>query len=142
MEVPVNYWVLLVGIIINVVLGALWYGPMMFQKPWMRMSGFTHDSMKHNQKVSMGTAYALMTLGSIIMAYTLWHVIAFGSAYTHMTGVSSGLQGAFWSWLGFIAPATLGTVLWEGKPWKLWMINSGYYLVALLLVGALFGATM
>ena len=28
-----------------------------------------------------------------------------------------------------------GVVIWEGKPWKLWFINAGFYLVSLLAMG-------
>lgn len=45
-------------------------------------------------------------------------------------------MAGFWNWLGFVAPVTLGAVLWEGKHWKLWFLNNGYYLVTLLLMGA------
>lgn len=37
----------------------------------------------------------------------------------------------------FIAPVTLGVVLWEGKPWKLWVLNNGYQLLSLLVMGVI-----
>lgn len=43
----------------------------------------------------------------------------------------------FWNWLGFVAPVTLGGVLWEGKPWKLWGLNNGYQLLSLLVMGVI-----
>ena len=41
-------------------------------------------------------------------------------------------------WLGFIAPVTLGSVLWEMKSWKLWILNNAYYLVVLVVMGLIF----
>jgi hypothetical protein len=54
-----------------------------------------------------------------------------------MSGMPAGLMCGFWNWLGFIAPVTLGTVLWEGKPWKLWALTNGYYLFSLLIMGVI-----
>ena len=43
----------------------------------------------------------------------------------------------FFNWLGLIAPVTLSPMLWEGKSWKLWFINSGYYFVSLPVTGVI-----
>ncbi|MCR4312064.1 MAG: DUF1761 domain-containing protein [Candidatus Uhrbacteria bacterium] len=75
----------------------------------------------------------MMFVGILIMAYVLAHFIEYAGAST----AKEGAEGGFWSWLGFIAPVTLGTVLWGGKSWKLWAINNGHYLVALLVMGAI-----
>jgi len=37
-----------------------------------------------------------------------------------------------WSWIGFVAPAMLGQVLWEQKPFSLYLINAGYWLVSFI----------
>jgi hypothetical protein len=55
------------------------------------------------------------------------------------SGVVAGLEAALWSWLGFVAPVSLGAVLWDGKPWKLWFINAGYFLATLLVMGLILG---
>lgn len=118
------------------VLGAVWYGPL-FGKPWMAMMGFTKDSMK-NMSMKPAVAMALGFVAFLLMSYVLAHVLMFASAYdTGTSGVVSGLTGGFWCWLGFVLPVTAGVVLWEGKTWKLWVLNAGYYLVALLLMGSI-----
>lgn len=133
--VPVNYFAVVTAAVISMVLGFLWYGPI-FGKPWMAMMGITPNNIAAaKEKGGMGTSYVLMMVGSLFMSYVLAHSIVFAGAYLAVTGVSAGLQAAFWNWLGFIAPVTLGTVLWENKPWKLWFINAGYYLVSLCLMG-------
>ncbi len=99
--------------------------------------GINPASMSEGQKPSMAMNYGIMAVGSLIMSFVLAHSLVFASSYLHETGISAGLQTGFWNWIGFIAPVTMGSVLWEGKPWKLWMINAGYYLVGLLLIGVL-----
>jgi hypothetical protein len=78
-----------------------------------------------------------MFVGSLLMSYVLANELVFSGAFMQTSGVTVGLMGGFFNWLGFVAPVSLGTVLWDGKSWKLWFINSGYYLVSLLLMGSL-----
>ncbi len=136
--VPINYAAVIVAGVVNMVLGFIWYGPL-FGKQWAEMMGFTAERMEKTKSADMNKSYAIMMAGSFIMAYILAHFFVFASTYTFTFGLSAGLMVGLWSWLGFIAPVTVGSVLWEGKPWKLWLINSGYYLVGLLLMGMVLG---
>ena len=61
------------------------------------------------------------------MAFVLAHFSNVWGA----TGVAGAWQLAFWIWLGFIATVMLGSVLWQGKPWKLYILNVAYQLVSL-----------
>src|SRR6185295_10800150 len=79
----------------------------------------------------------LMLIGLLRMAYVLNQSLIFGSSYLHISGWMSGVGGAFWYWFGFAAPITMGQVLWENKPWKLWFIDAGYYLVGICAMGAI-----
>ena len=133
--VPINYLAVLVAAVLNMVLGGIWYGPL-FGKQWVLLSGMSQQQMDLG-KTKMTRSYSLMFVGSLLMSYTLAHAIVFAGSYLNMSGVSAGLMGGFWNWLGFVAPVTVGVVLWENKPWKLWFITSGYYLVALMVMGVI-----
>lgn len=133
-EVPINYLAVLVAAIASMVIGFVWYGPL-FGKQWIALSGMTPDKIEAAKAGGMGKAYFLQLVGSLVMAYVLAHALVFAQAYMKVEGVSAGLTTGFWNWLGFIAPVTLGSVLWDGKPWKLWILNNAHYLVALLVMG-------
>ncbi|MSU60418.1 MAG: DUF1761 domain-containing protein [Candidatus Staskawiczbacteria bacterium] len=139
--VPVNYVALIVATIASMAIGFMWYGPLL-GKLWVKEMGWSEADMKTAQAKWMTRQYVLMMLGSLVMAFVLLHNLTFGSAYLQMTGVSAGLQAGFWNWLGFIVPITLSAVLWEGKSWKLFCINVGYYLVTLLVMGAILAGWM
>jgi hypothetical protein len=140
--VPVNYWAVVASAVVMMILGALWYGPL-FGKEWMRLMGMKGpDKMDDKAKQAMMRSYGLMALGALVMSFVLAHTVIYAESYLGTSGVWGGLQAGFWNWLGFVAPVTLGTVLWEGKPWKLWFINVGYYLVGLLVIGALLSIWM
>ena len=134
MEVPINYLATLAAGVSNMILGYLWYGPL-FGKQWIVWSGMNQQGLDAAKTKGVAKSYVLMFLGALVMAYVLAHVIVFGGTYTQTTGISAGISSAVWSWLGFIAPVTLGTVLWDNKPWKLWVLNNGYNLVGLILMG-------
>ena len=133
-EVPINYLAVLAAAIASMVLGYLWYGPL-FGKIWIAASGMTPDKIEAAKAKGMTTSYILMFVGSLVMAYILSHALVFAMSYLGTSGVSAGFTAGFWNWLGFIAPVTLGSVLWEGKSWKLWILNNSYYLVSLLAMG-------
>ncbi len=144
--VPINYLGVIICVVAAMVLGWLWFGAL-FGKQWMAMMGWTPekmDAMKKdpNMKGMMMKSYALMTLGSLVMAFVLAHSIVFAGSYMHVSGISAGLQGGFWSWAGFVAPVTLGAVLWEQKPWKWWLLLNSYYLVNLHMMGIILGMWM
>lgn len=140
-EVPINYLAVIVAAVATMVIGFLWYGPL-FGKQWSRLMGWgemTPEKMKEMQKKAV-PGYAIQFIGALFMAYVLAHVLVFSNAYFNVSGVAVGIEAGFWSWLGFIAPVTVGSILWEGKPFTLWLINAGYFLVNLLMIGAILGA--
>ena len=137
MEMAIDFWAVIGAVIVAVVLGFVWYGPL-FGKQWMRLVGISHEQMedaKRRGMAGMWRTYLMMIVGTLVMAYVLAHVIAaFGEALGESIG-GTGATAGLWMWLGFVAPVTLGSVLWENRPWKYWFIVSGYYLVSLVLMG-------
>jgi hypothetical protein len=127
-----NYGAVLVSGILAMAVGAFWYSPAGFGKQWMRLSGITPEQMNAG-KGKMGTLYALGLLGAIVMATVLAFFVGFARAAT----ASAGAQVGFWAWLGFIVPLLLGGVLWERKPWALFVLNAGYHLVVMVAMGVL-----
>jgi hypothetical protein len=132
--VPINYWAILVCGIASMVLGSLWFGPL-FGKPWQKLMGWENvDAAKKEEMMKgMTKSYVFAFVGALVMAYALAHSLVFAQAYLKVSGSSAALQGAFWTWLGFIAPVTMSSILWEGKSWKLWTLTNAYYLIQLLI---------
>jgi hypothetical protein len=134
--IPINYLAVLAAAAFSVVLGFTWYGPL-FGKIWMKTMGVTKDSITKEKMKEMNKNYVLMMLGTLLIAFTLSHVIVFSSAYFKYETVTTGLMSGFWIWLGFFAPLQMDEILWGGRPWKLFFINTSYRLVALLGMGVI-----
>jgi hypothetical protein len=136
MQYLVNYFAVLVAALSCMVVGYVWYGPL-FGQAWMKEMGFTTQSMKDMQKNGMGKSYGLMFVAALITAYVLAHVTEFASVYTHTTGVAAGLISGAWNWVGFMVPVLISAQLWGGKSWKLFILDGGYRLVTMLLMGVI-----
>jgi hypothetical protein len=141
MMVEVNYSGVLIAGIVSMVIGFLWYSPMLFAKPWMKEMGYTASGMKDIQK-KMGPMYALSFVAALLTAFVLYHSVAMGAYFFGMSGIGIGLQAAFWSWLGFIMPVQLTDVIFGSKSWKLFFINTGYQLASVLGMGIVLGLMM
>lgn len=138
MNVEVNYVAVLLAGVASMAVGFLWYGPMLFAKPWMKLMGHTKETIEAGKK-DMGKMYGISFVLSLVMAYVLSHVMTFSENYYHYEMVTTGLTSAFWMWLGFVMPVQATDVLFGGKKWKLFAINTGYQLVSLLAMGVVLG---
>lgn len=130
--IPINYWAVLACGVAAMVLGGIWYGPL-FGKIWMKWSGFTEKDMKEAQKQGMAWRYLLNFVSALVMACVLAHFLY----YTNAIEVRDGVIAAAWLWLGFIATVSLGSVLWENKPFKLYALNNAYSLLSLIVMSAI-----
>lgn len=129
MEVHVNYLAVAAAAVACYIFAALWYG-LVFAKVWSRLTGITDMKPKPMNMI-------LMLIGSFVMAYVLQHSLVFGDAYLKTSGVSGALAGAFFLWLGYVAVTTLGTKLYENKPWGLWLLDNAFWLLALMIMGVI-----
>lgn len=137
----VNWLAVIVAAIINMVLGFLWYGPF-FGKPWRQMMGMSLNPDDYKMSGAMYRSLGIGFVLALIMNFVFAHMIGFTSMISGIPGLQDGLWLGFFIWLGFILVATSGVCLWEGKPLKLWAIHASYYLVLLLINGALLGGWM
>ena len=112
-----------------VLLGYIWYHPKVFGIAWMNMSGMTPE-MQERGKKRMPFMAVIALLAAMLVAYVMSYV----SAAWGFFDWRGALQLGFWCWAGFIAPILLGSVLWEQKPFRLYLINALYWLLVLLIM--------
>src|SRR2546427_1625818 len=66
--VHMNYWAVLVAAVAVFVLGWLWYSPLLFFKPWMRLRGLDPVAAMAGAKMPAGKILGQLVWG-IILAY-------------------------------------------------------------------------
>lgn len=138
MDIPVNYLAVLIAALASMALGFLWYSQMVLGKPWMKLKGYSHESLKADQK-KMGKFYALSFVLALVEAYVLTHIMVFSMNFYHYGAVQTGLTSAFWIWLGFVMPTQATATIFGDKKFKLLAIDTGYQLVSLLAMGLVLG---
>jgi hypothetical protein len=126
-----NLLAVLVAALIQWILGALWYS-LFFAKPWMALTGHTKGERPKGAVVSMIVSF----IGGLVLSFILAHVVLWSGASTFACGLFIG----FICWLGFIAAPLLSETMYEQRSFKLFAINNGYWLVALLISGGLLAA--
>ncbi|HLE96698.1 MAG TPA: DUF1761 domain-containing protein [Candidatus Thermoplasmatota archaeon] len=130
------------------VLGFVWYAPWFpTGKIWLRHMGLDPSNMPKAPAGQMAVSLVLMALGSFFMMFVFAHTnMVYEDAFRNTaTGGTAGfelrlgdtLTGAFFTWLGFIVPLNLNAVAFENKPWSLFFVNAGFYLVGLLVAATL-----
>jgi hypothetical protein len=124
-----NPWAILCSALILWVLGALWYSPALFAKPWMAALGIVPTGPKKGLAAGMIASF----VGDLLVAFALLHVILWSGA---STGFAGGFV-AFVCWLGFFAATQFPQGLYERRPMRLFWINNSYWLVGMVLIGAL-----
>ena len=69
----------------------------------------------------------------LVLAFVLAHFVRWSGVETFAWGALIG----FIVWVGFFAAPRLPQGIYENRPFKLFAINEGYWLVGLLIIGGL-----
>ena len=133
MQAQVNYYAVAAAVVLTQGLGALWYSRALFGKAWMAAVGKSEEDLKEG---GMAVPFIGAILLSLVMAVVLAHLVAHMEEKT----LVSGIQAACWVWAGFIATTMGVNHLFQGSPLRLYLIDSGYHLGSLMIMGAVFGA--
>lgn len=116
----------LLAAVLNMIVGYTWYSPWMFGSQWSKLSGISQEAMK---KKRWAPLYSFAT------GLTVAYFIAFFQNLATISNVSDGMLFAGLLWLGFSASTGISAVIWEGKPFKLFLINASGSLVGYLVMG-------
>lgn len=126
----------LVAAIAQFILGMLWYSPIMFGNAWMKMTGLTKESIDASMKKNM----PLIMLGGFATGYIVSLTIGYLLMLVNISDVMMAVKFAAILWFGFNATVLFGMVLWENKPFKLFLLQSGYWLVGFSIIASIMAA--
>lgn len=129
----INVLAVIVAAIVSMVIGSIWYSPLLFGNIWMKLSDIKFSKDKKEQQAMMLRSYGLGVVSSLVLAYVLARFIQLFEADT----AAAGAEIAFWAWLGFIVTTQFGAVLWEGRSYKVFLIGAGNMLVTLVSMGVI-----
>lgn len=124
-----EYVAILVGAILVMALGFVWFHPKVLGNPWMQGAGLTEDDMKNGNPLVM--------VGALLMAGVLAYALSKYAGHTEpgMSQFVHGMYHGFMPAIFYVAPVLVSKGLFEQK--KLPWILSGvaYWVLAITLVG-------
>lgn len=128
-QVELNFVTVLIAAVASMVVGSLWYSPVLFAKQWVKLVKLSENEMKAGMVRSMIIASVLALVEAYVLAYFV--------KYSGATTAAGGMLTGFWAWLGFVATTVGVQGVFENRPNQLTMINLGHHLVNLLVMGAI-----
>ena len=132
MEKPyINHLAVFICALLSLVIGGLWYSPLLFFKAWQRATGLSDEQVA---KANPLRTYSLTLLLAWIISYNLAFFL--GDSKTNWQwGLTAGLlAGVGWTSTMFVIIS-----LFEQRSLKYLLINCGYIIVYFGLIGFVLG---
>lgn len=153
----INFLALLAAAASSLFVGFIWYSPKVFGIAWMRAAGMTEDKMKSG---NMALIFGLSLLFAFFISFELQFLTIHQTGALGMVGgdltnalpsyeafmsdygnafrtFKHGALHGFMAGLFFAFPIMAINAMFERKSWKYILINSGYWLVCLTIIGAI-----
>lgn len=123
-----NYLAIALSALSTFLIGGLWYSPALFGKAWMKENGFKEEDMKNANMIKIfGLAFLLALISAVNLAMFM------GPEKDVTMGAAYGFAAGF----GWVATFVGTHYLFERKSFKLFLINAGYSVVALTIMGVI-----
>jgi hypothetical protein len=153
-----NYLAIAVAALSTLVVGFIWYHPKVFGTVWMREAGLTEEQLKKGNmlKIFGLTLILSFLITMVIMALSVHQVGAYGMIGGQTTDETlpsfqvfmddygmafrtfkHGAFHGFFAGMLFALPVIAITGLFEHKSAKYILINAGYWIVSLTVMGAI-----
>lgn len=126
-----NIPAILVAAVLAFVLGGMWYSPLLFGKAWMQETGLTDEQLKQGNAARI---FSFAFLWSLVMAFNLGMFLN-DPGTTTAWGATAGFLAGF----GWIAAGIFIIGLFERRSTRYMLINAGYMIVTLTLMGLIIG---
>ncbi len=120
-----NWTAILLAAVASMIVGSIWYSPVLFGKQFMKLSKMKPKDAAHPKK-----AFVQGFIVAIVMAFVLAKFL------TGASTLNAGIKTAAWIWLGFMATTEIGGVIWGGEDPKLFALHAGGSLASIAAMSA------
>lgn len=128
--VDINYAALVIAAVVYMAIGMAWYSPLLLGNAWLKESGRTQADIEVMKSKSMNITMLIALLSALIMSYVIAHFVDLVGAVE----LTDALGLGFWAWLGYVMTVQMHAVLWDGRSWKFFFINTVCSLISIVAV--------
>jgi hypothetical protein len=127
----INWWAVIVCMVVSVVVGSVWFGPKTFFPIWWQAlgRGDAKPGDGHPMAVVFGLTFVASFVQPLVMSLLL-HAL-YPSGTTWQTGAQLGLL----LWGGIRGTTCLSNRLFAGYPWIVYLLEVGNHLINFVLFG-------
>lgn len=127
----INHIAVLVCAVMSLVIGAVWWSPVLFADAWKKENDLTDEQIaKGNPLKTFGLTFLLAWLMSYNLAFFLG-----APGTTWQWGIIAGLLAG----VGWVVAMFIVIALFEQRSWKYMAINCGYITVYFAIIGFILG---
>ncbi len=138
----ISFLPVLVCAVVSMIIGMLWYGPILFGKTWARLIKADPDCVTDpiKRKEANKKAMPLYLIQFLLALFQIWVLAHFINGSSN----SSALTTSLWIWAGFIMPMAAGGSMWNNDSkkdnWQKFLIVAGFNLVLFIVFALILGA--
>lgn len=132
LDATISWVAIVVAAAAAMAIRAVWYSKAVFGTKWQKLVNLTDKQVRENFAGTMIGS----TLLALLMAFFMAKLISQLQQITWLDGAITGL----WVWVGFVMTVTLVNVLYQKRGKKVFLINSGYWLITFVVMGAILAA--
>lgn len=130
MESEFNVLAVISAAVAAMLLGGVWYSPILFERKWRELSAISDSTDCRNPVFVYGLAFLLLLVSAAVFHAFLGSDPDF--AFAAGVGLAAGIAWAAGSlWISY---------LFEGRNAGLYAINGGYHILQFTIYGVVFGA--
>jgi hypothetical protein len=134
---PTNWAAIFAAAIAAWIFGAVYYG--ILGRVWLAAQGETPESMK-GRNAGKSTAakaapFVISFAAELVMAGAMQGILFHSGMHTARTGAIAGAL----CWLGFVFTTILVNNAYPGRKFMLTVIDSGHWLIVLIIIGGIVG---
>lgn len=125
-----------VAAVVSFAIGGVWYSPAAFFRPWARITGITPESQLKKGRLARYVNYGLIFIALLAIALAM----SFFQDNLFVPSINQALVVGFWLWFIGVGIVTMVTTITQsavdtrtGDSWKLFAINTGYWLIVFLI---------
>lgn len=130
-NVEINILAILLASAVNIFVGIVWYSPMLFGNTWMKLV-----NKKKEDLVMTSKDMIFSVLSALFLASGINSILQYSQALSGLNEWVNVLVLTVMVSVTLIGTSMFNSVIYEGKPLKLFFLNLGHQFATVLLVTA------